>query len=215
LTPFPPGKFGAILCDPPWPYQTFSAKGKGRSAKSHYDTMALDDIRALPVGRWAADDCVLFLWAHNSLLPAALDVMAAWGFTYRARGFTWLKVYPERDDLFPQAPRPVVGLGKWTRLSTELCFLGTRGTPRPFSHDVREVIVAPRREHSRKPDEIYALIERLVPGPYLELFSSSSAPHRPGWTRWVGKDRAAVRRWPSNSYPGEAACGRSTPGAPQ
>jgi N6-adenosine-specific RNA methylase IME4 len=198
------GQYGGLVVDPPWQIETWSARGKGRASESYYDTMPLAAIKALPVARWARPDSVLLLWSHNSLLPEAFEVMRAWGFTYRARGFTWAKTYPEKDDLFPQAPRFVVGLGKWTRLSTELCVLGGRGNPHPINHDVRELIVSPRREHSRKPDEVYPLVERLVAGPYLELFASSETPHRDGWTRWIGKDRAPGRRWKSNSWPGEA-----------
>jgi hypothetical protein len=91
---------------------------------------------------------------------------------------------------------------KLTRANPEQCLLATRGKPHRINADVPELILALRREHSRKPDEIYARIERLVAGPYLELFSSSSVPHRPGWTHWIGKGRAAVRRSGSNSYPG-------------
>jgi N6-adenosine-specific RNA methylase IME4 len=80
--------------------------------------------------------------------------------------------------------------------------LATRGKPRRVNADVPELIVSPVREHSRKPDEIYERIERLVPGPYLELFASSGAVHRAGWTRFIGKDRALTRRWKSDSYPG-------------
>jgi N6-adenosine-specific RNA methylase IME4 len=200
---FQENAYGVISADPPWQIKTWSDRGKGRAAEAYYDTMDLNTTKGLPVGTWAKSDAVLLLWAHNSMLPEALEVMTAWGFTYKARGFTWVKTYPEKDDLFPQPPRYVVGLGKWTRLSTELCLLGTRGKPRRLNADVRELIVAPRRAHSQKPDEAYELIERLAEGPYLELFASRQTPHRPGWQRWFGKDPAPERRWTSNSYPNE------------
>jgi N6-adenosine-specific RNA methylase IME4 len=92
--------------------------------------------------------------------------------------------------------------GYWTRSNVELCLLATRGKPHRLSAAVRQLITAPRREHSRKPDEAYGLIERLLAGPYLELFSSSTAPHRIGWTKWSGKDRAPARHWKSDSYSG-------------
>jgi N6-adenosine-specific RNA methylase IME4 len=198
----PPGKFAAIIADPPWSYGTYSAKGKGRAAEAYYDTMDLAAIKAVPVASWAAPDSVLFLWVHNSMLPEALEVMQAWGFAYKSRGFTWIKTYPEKDDLFPRPPRYAVGLGYWTRLSTELCLLGARGRPSRRARDVRELIVSPRGAHSEKPAEIHELIERLAPGPYLELFGGR-APPRDGWTQGLAKDLAPQRRWGSSSYPGE------------
>jgi N6-adenosine-specific RNA methylase IME4 len=199
---FQPGTYGVIYADPPWQIETWSARGKGRAAEAYYDTMGLDAIKALPVGIWASRDAVLLLWPHNSMLPQALEVMTAWGFAYKARGFTWAKTYPEKEDrLFVQPPRFVVGLGKWTRLSTEVCLLGTRGKPRRLNADVRELVISARRAHSQKPDELYELIERLAEGPYLELFATRQTPHRSGWQRWFGKDPAPERRWASGSYP--------------
>jgi N6-adenosine-specific RNA methylase IME4 len=209
VTSLPQGRFGAILADPPWPYATYSAKGKGRSAEAHYDTMSVEDICAIPVGaRWALPDCVLFLWTTKPLLPRAFEVITAWGFEYKTNGFTWVKTIASAGDptLFGAPPlRFAFGLGHWTRSNPEQCLLATRGKPHRLNADVAELIPAPRREHSRKPDEIYERIERLVPGPYLELFSSAEAPHRAQWTHWIGKDRAAVRRWKSDSYPGAIA----------
>jgi N6-adenosine-specific RNA methylase IME4 len=200
---FQPGTYGVVYADPPGRIETWSARGKGRAAEAYYDTMDLGAIKALPVGIWASRDAVLLLWAHNSLLPQALEVMTAWGFTC---GFTWAKTYPEKEDqLFAQPPRFVVGLGKWTRLSTEVCLLGTRGKPHRLNADVRELVISARRGHSQKPDEIYELIERLAEGPYLELFASRQTPHRSGWQRWFGKDPAPERRWGSGSYPNTAS----------
>jgi N6-adenosine-specific RNA methylase IME4 len=194
----PFGKFGTILADPPWPYTTYSVRGQGRSASAHYDVMSLDDIRALPVGRWAAPDCVLLLWVTKPQLVHAPTIISDWGFTYKTIGFTWVKgrIEPTGPPIFSY------GLGHWTRSNPELCLLATRGRPRRLHGDVAELILAPRREHSRKPDEIYGRIERLVAG----AFSSCSPLPRPptggGWTRWIGKDRAPNRRWKSDSYPG-------------
>jgi N6-adenosine-specific RNA methylase IME4 len=191
---FQTNTYGVVYADPPWQLKTWSDRGKGRAAEAYYDTMTVDAIKALPVGTWTRPDAVLLLWLHNSMLSEALGVMGAWGFTYRSRGFSWLKLNPKKGT-------PVFGLGKWTRLSTELCFLGTRGRPRRLNADVRELIVSPRRAHSQKPDELYERIERLAEGPYLELFASRQTPHRPGWQRWFGKDPAPERRWPSSSFP--------------
>jgi N6-adenosine-specific RNA methylase IME4 len=131
--------------------------------------MSLDDIKSLPVADLAADNCVLFLWAINSMLPQAISVMDAWGFVFKtvARSPT--------DNAWH------LGLGYWTRQNSEHCLLGTRGKPKRVARDVRELVIAPRREHSRKPDEVAAGIERLVSGPHLELFARQ---RRPGWDAW-------------------------------
>jgi N6-adenosine-specific RNA methylase IME4 len=184
---------GVILADPPWTFATYSRKGKGRSAEAHYDCMSLADIKALPVADWAAPDCALFLWATDPSLPQALGVIEAWGFAYKTVAFTWAKTTKDGAG-FP------IGCGYWTRANPKQCLLATRGRPQRLSRAVPQLILAPRREHSRKPDESYERIEALVPGPYLELFAR--AP-RAGWHAW-GHEVAtgpADRRWASNRYP--------------
>lgn len=177
---FPDGKFSCILADPPWAFECWSGPAvPSRTADSHYATAPLEWIASLPVKACAADDCCLFLWATMPLLPEALQVIAAWGFTYKTCGFTWVKVLPER----PRHPR--MGLGYWTRANAELCLLATRGNPKRLHKDVGQVIAEPIREHSRKPDCIHDRIERLVPGPYLELFARQSWP---GWTTWGNEE---------------------------
>jgi N6-adenosine-specific RNA methylase IME4 len=197
------GRFATIVADPPWPYATYSAKGKGRSAEAHYDTMSIADIAVLPVKSWAAADSVLLLWVTKPILPQAFAVIQAWGFDYKTIGFTWVKTIPDADDgtLFGPPPlRFFFGMGHWTRANPEICLLATRGKPQRSNADVAELILAPRRAHSVKPDEIYDRIEQLLEGPYLELFARNGVD-RPGWIHWVGKDRAPARRWSSNSYP--------------
>lgn len=161
--------FPVILADPPWIFRTWSARGKDRSAEKHYKMMSLDEIKAFPIP--ATNDCVLFLWCVYPSLPQALEVIKAWGFTYKTRAFTYVKL--NKDGT------PFTGMGYWTRANTEICLLATRGHPKRIGKDVRELIQAPRREHSRKPDEQYERIERLVEGPYLELFARRK---RKGWT---------------------------------
>lgn len=192
--------FSCILADPPWRFATFSEKGRGRcpdgpltrnqsrqnSPARHYDTMTLAEIMALPVSECAAKDCVLLLWAVDPLLPQAIDVGRAWGFTYKTTGFVWAKerrVTSRRGEAFdePDRKRFPMGTGYWTRANPELCLLFTRGAPKRMSASVHKLLIAPRREHSRKPDEQYDRIEQLVDGPYLELFARSQ---RPGWMTW-------------------------------
>jgi N6-adenosine-specific RNA methylase IME4 len=198
--PPPPGRYKVIYADPPWTFATYSRKGKGRSAEAHYDCMSLADINALPVAEWAADDCVLFLWTTDPLLEKALETIRAWGFTYKTVGLYWAKL--NRPEISYNDRSFFTGLGFWTRANPELCLLATRGKPHRRRADVRKLIVSPRREHSRKPEEAYERIEALCEGPYLEMFARFS---RPGWDRW-GSDaesaRIGRRRWRADSYPG-------------
>lgn len=172
-------RFGAILADPPWHWKSRSAKGEGRSAKNHYDVMNLSDLFLLAAEIPKADDCALFMWVIDPMLPQSLDVIQAWGFEFKTVAFTWAKINVSGKD--------PIGGGYWTRANPEMCLLATRGKPKRLNADVRQLIMAPRREHSRKPDEIYGRIERLVAGPYLEMFARQT---RPGWDSWgdeVGK----------------------------
>jgi N6-adenosine-specific RNA methylase IME4 len=167
-------KFGVIYADPPWSFEVYSGKGKQRSADRHYETKSLDDIKTLPVEKLAADDCALLLWAVMPELPGALEVIKAWGFTYKTVGFNWVKQNRSGDGLF-------WGMGYHTRANSELCLLATRGSPKRQAKDVHQVIMSPVGEHSRKPDEAQVRIERLYPGPYLELYGRRPAPN---WTVW-------------------------------
>lgn len=206
MVTLPAGKFAVILADPPWPFAAYSPKGKGRSAEAHYDTMSIADIAALPIRNWSAADAVLLLWVTKPILPQAFAVIAASGVAYKTIGF---KIIAGQDDgtLFGPPPlRFFFGMGHWTRANPELCLLATCGKPHRSNADVAELILAPRREHSVKPDEIYPRIERLVAGPYLELFASADASHRDGWTRWVGKDRPPGAAF--DSYPDASEAGR-------
>lgn len=163
-------KYGAILCDPPWSFKTWGGKTgtPHRSANDHYATVGHAALTMLPVQEWADDDCALFMWVVDSHIDKAIDLARAWGFEFKTRAFTWFK-------------GGKIGMGYWTRKQTELVLLFTRGSPRRLGKGVREVIDAARREHSRKPDEIYARIEALVGGPYLEMFARQAWP---GWDQW-------------------------------
>lgn len=184
--PLPAGPFSCIVADPPWKYRTFSAKGGGRGAEQHYPTMKLDEIKAMPVASVADRDCHLFLWATGPNLREAFAVMDAWGFKYSALGFVWVKQNLRLDTkqlrLVTVGDEGLfLGMGHTTRQNAELVLLGRRGRPKRTSKKIRQVIMAPRREHSRKPDEVLDRIEAYCAGPYLELFSRSN---RPGWTAW-------------------------------
>jgi N6-adenosine-specific RNA methylase IME4 len=199
-----PKHYKVIYADPPWTFATYSRKGKGRGPEAYYDCMNLADIKALPVAEWAADDCVLLLWTTDPLLEKAFDVIHAWGFTYKTVGFYWAKL--RKPEMLYSDGNFFIGLGFWTRSNPEPCLLATRGKPRRRSANVRKLIVSPRREHSRKPDEVYERIEALCQGPYLEMFARFSRPGlaRPGWDLWgheAGSTEIGQRRWRATSYP--------------
>ena len=183
----PKGHFKCILADPPWQFNSlWGGRPKkvgnnypSRAIDAHYDTLTIDEICALPVPDLCAPDCVLFMWTCWPVLQASFKVIEAWGFTYKTCGFSWMKADPYR--LFADEKTPFAGLGYWTRANTEPCLLATRGKPKRRAADVRQGIIAPRREHSRKPDEIHGRIERLIDGPYLELFARAQ---RAGWSTW-------------------------------
>jgi N6-adenosine-specific RNA methylase IME4 len=169
------GYFGTIMADPPWQFQNRTGKVAPEHARlSRYSTLTLDEIAALPVGELAAQPSHLYLWVPNALLPEGLRVMEAWGFAYKSN-IVWHKV---RKDGGSDGR----GVGFYFRNVTELLLFGVRGKKaRTLAPGRRQVnlIGTRKREHSRKPDEIYPLIEACSQGPYLELFARGT---RPGWT---------------------------------
>lgn len=168
-------KYSIIYADPPWQYKTYSQKGQERSAESHYPTMELEAIQALPVAELAADDCVLFLWTTIPLLKDCFSVIQAWGFTYKTVAFVWIKKNRKSDSLF-------WGMGHWTRANAELCILATKGNPKRRSAGVHQVIMTPIEEHSKKPNETRDRIIALVGDlPRIELFARQKTA---GWDVW-------------------------------
>ena len=169
--------FATILADPPWRFQNRTGKMAPEHRRlSRYGTLTLDDIARLPVATLAAEPAHLYLWCPNALLPEGLAVMAAWGFTYKSN-LVWHKV---RGDGGSDGR----GVGFYFRNVTELILFGVRGrNARTLAPGRRQVnlIATRKREHSRKPDEQYALIEACSPGPYLELFARGV---RSGWVTW-------------------------------
>jgi N6-adenosine-specific RNA methylase IME4 len=188
-------RFACIYLDPPWPYQNYSNKGSMHGgAQRHYDTMTLDDIAALPVGQLAADDCAVFCW---ETLPHHFDVrpilVERWGLKFATSAFTWVKTKPDGTGLH-------MGMGFWTRSNVELCLLATRGSPMRIDENVHSVVMAPVGRHSEKPEEVRRRIERLVPGPRLELFARKQPP---GWLAWGNElpppDPAAAAALPAEA----------------
>ena len=181
------GKYNIIYADPPWHYRTYSKKGQGLSAESHYHTIIIEDIKALPVGDLAAKDCALFMWITFPCLQEALEVLTAWGFVYKTVAFVWVKQNPKSDGLF-------WGLGYWTRANAELCILATKGHPKRISHSVHQVIMTHVQEHSRKPDEARLRILQLMGDvPRVELFARQSPP---GWDVWGNEVESTVELAP-------------------
>lgn len=169
-------RFGTILADPPWRF----INRTGKVAPEHgrlrrYQTMSLDEICGMPVAAHAADKSHLYLWVPNALLKEGFDVLDAWGFKYKTN-IVWYKV---RKDGGPDGR----GVGFYFRNVTEVVLFGVKGSHRTLQPGRRQVNVVSsrKREHSRKPDELYDIIEACSSGPYLELFAR--AP-RPRWTQW-------------------------------
>jgi N6-adenosine-specific RNA methylase IME4 len=184
-------RFGTILADPPWQFQNKTGKiAPEHKRLARYSTMQLDDIKALPVVGAAEETAHLYLWVPNALLPDGLAVMAAWGFNYKSN-IVWQKI---RKDGGPDGR----GVGFYFRNVTELLLFGVRGknarTLQPGRSQVN-IICTQKREHSRKPDEQFRLIESCSPGPYLELFARGE---RAGWTVWGNQADAGYRPdWPT------------------
>lgn len=184
-----PGTYGALLVDPPWHFQSWT-NGRWSGHKDpiftpakapDYATMSIDQLAAMPVAELAAPDCAIFMWGIWVMLPEALKLIEAWGFAYKTCAFNWIKADITQPDLFKEQYEGQLGLGYWVRQNTEYCLLATRGSPKRLHADVRQGIIARRREHSRKPEGVHARIERLVAGPYVELFARQ---RRPGWDSW-------------------------------
>jgi N6-adenosine-specific RNA methylase IME4 len=172
---------GVICPDPPWPFYNWSKQGRQRSPDRHYDTMTIDEIKALPVAPLAAENCALLLWGTWPDEPEAHEVIKAWGFEYSTVAFIWVKTTKHAEAITLDGDGLHWGMGFATRSNTEPVLLATRGSPRRLNADVHQVIIAPVGEHSEKPDEAYRRMVRLYGGSYLELFARKP---RDGWTTW-------------------------------
>ena len=158
-------RFRTILADPPWDIQQKGARG----AEMHYDLMSLAQIKSMPVADLAEDDAHLWLWVTNGTLRHGYDVAEAWGFTVRSP-LTWIKFR--------------LGLGNYLRNATEHVLFATRGRAPVNFNSQPTWINAPVQDHSHKPEEQYAVIERVSPGPYLELFARRRPPSLGDWSVW-------------------------------
>ena len=185
-------RFGTILADPPWQFQNRTGKMAPEHRRlARYGTLTLDDILALPVSDLAAARSHLYLWVPNALLPEGLAVMKAWGFQYKSN-IVWHKI---RKDGGPDGR----GVGFYFRNTTELLLFGVRGkdvrTLAPGRRQVN-ILKTMKREHSRKPDEVFDLIEACSWGPRLELFARGP---REGWSVWGDQAEAYAPSWPTYS----------------
>ena len=168
-------KYQVIYADPPWKFKVWCYEtGSGRSPDQYYPTMELGDICSLGdvIKMISAKDCILFLWATFPKLEEALEVIKAWGFIYKSVAFVWVKLNKSSLGIF-------TGLGYWTRGNVEICLLATKGHPKRIDKSIRQLIISPRREHSRKPDEVRDRIVQLMGDlPRIELFAREQVE---GW----------------------------------
>ena len=145
--------------------------------------MDIEQIKALPVGNIAADNCMLFLWATFPCLQEALDTVKAWGFTYKTVGFTWVKTNRRNN-------RPFFGIGYYTKSNAEVCLLGVKGKPIKVSDAISSIVMCPRQEHSKKPDMVReAIVDLCGDIPRIELFARERTP---GWDVWGNEVECTV-----------------------
>jgi N6-adenosine-specific RNA methylase IME4 len=162
-------KYKIIYADPPWKYKD---KGCNGNAESHYTTLSLGEICAMPIHLLCDDNCILFLWATYPMLKEAFQVIESWGFDYKSIAFQWLKLNKKNG-------KPFFGLGRWTRGNTEPCLLAVKGKPKRISSSVFQLIQTPIEQHSKKPDIAREKIVDLCGDlPRLELFARKKVQ---GW----------------------------------
>ena len=171
---FPKKKFYVLTADPAWQYNDKATAGK-RGASFKYPTMSVNDIAKLDVNSIAQKNAILFLWATPPMIREAFLVMEAWGFTYKTFAFVWVKKSKKGTNK--------IGMGNWTRANAEVVLLGIKGKPKRKSASVRQIIESIPREHSRKPDEIYEQIEKLV-GKNVSKIELFARHKRKGWSSW-------------------------------
>ena len=175
MIPFPKKKYNIIYADPAWHFKTYSDKGTKRSAIQHYNCLNINDIYNLPIDTISHNDCMLFIWVIDSMLPEALEVIKRWGFKYKTVAFTWVKENKKSDGYF-------TGMGYWTRCNPEQCLLATKGKPKRLSKSVRQLTINKIQNHSKKPDCVRnKIIELCGDLPKIELFARQRVK---GWDSW-------------------------------
>ncbi len=191
-----PLHYAMIHVDLPWDFDTWSDAGQDRAPD--YDTMTIGDLMRLPVMDLARPDSLVAFWTFDPRLDQAFDILDAWGFTYKTVAFTWVKpfdLFGAQAHLLPRlqdalaagdwdaigAALAPLGKGHWTRANPEICLLASIGKPVRLDAGVRQLILEPAREHSRKPEQAVRRLERLAAGPRCELFART---RRPGWDSW-------------------------------
>lgn len=183
-------KYKTILADPPWQFQNRTGKMAPEHRRlNRYGTMTLPEIKALPVSDFAENTAHLYLWVPNALLPDGLEVLRSWGFEYKTN-LVW---YKTRKDGGPDGR----GVGFYFRNVTEMILFGVKGKNARTLHPGRtqvNLLSKQKREHSRKPDEFYEIVEDCSPGPYLELFARGS---RTGWSTWGNQADDYEPSWPT------------------
>lgn len=184
--------YASILADPPWRFLNRTGKMAPEHKRlSRYTTLSLQEIKGIPLSLVVADNCHLYLWVPNALIKEGLQVMESWGFEYKTN-IIWHKV---RKDGEPDGR----GVGFYFRNTTEMVLFGTRGRMRTLAPARSQVniIKSCKREHSKKPDEIYPFIEKCSPGPYLELFARGK---RANWDQWGNEVEDYAPNWPTYAY---------------
>ena len=177
------GGFACVAADVPARFRSNSEAKPGRNAMRHYTCHSMAAIATFPVADVVARNALLFFWTTSPLLTAGvhIPVIRAWGFEPTAMAFVWVKLNPNAPSLWLRERDLFFGPGLTTRKNAEYVVLGRRGRPERLAKDVFEIILAPRREHSGKPGEFYARVERYCAGPRLDLFGRE---HREGWAVW-------------------------------
>lgn len=173
---YPNKKYQLIYADPPWSYNLWNKKEKGRTAESHYQTMDINDIKNIPVKDFSEDNSIILLWATYPCLKEGIELLEHWGFNYKTVAFTWIKMNKNKNT-------PFVGLGSYTRANAEIVLLGKKGNGLERKNKgVQQIVQSKIREHSRKPDEIKVHIEKLFGDiSKLEMFARNQTP---GWDSW-------------------------------
>jgi len=182
--------YSVLYADPAWSFKSYSRKDISKMPDAHYDCMSLDDIKNLPVRDLAAQDSVCVVWCTAPMIKQGLETLEAWGFEFKTMG-AWAKQSSTGKAWG-------FGTGYIYRSAMEPWILGTKGKPKSLSKSIRNLIVAPIREHSRKPDQMIEMIEAQFEGPYCELFCRQA---RAGWDSWGNQvDRFKALPWPDPGH---------------